>query len=88
MRRRGDRSFEAIQAGEQILANSGAKIAHDQPDRAFYSRAQDSIHLPPRDAFKEPAGYYGTALHELAHWTGHPSRLNRPTLNESYRFGD
>ena len=80
--------FEAIQAGEQILANSGAKIAHDQPDRAFYSRAQDSIHLPPRDAFKEPAGYYGTALHELAHWTGHPSRLNRPTLNESYRFGD
>lgn len=80
--------FEAIQAGEQILANSGAKIAHDQPDRAFYSRAQDSIHLPPKDAFKEPGGYYGTALHELAHWTGHPSRLNRPTLNESYRFGD
>lgn len=80
--------FEAIQAGEQILANSGAKIAHDQPDRAFYSRSQDSIHLPPRTAFKEPAGYYGTALHELAHWTGHPSRLNRQTLNESYRFGD
>jgi antirestriction protein ArdC len=80
--------FEAIQAGEQILGNSGARIAHDQPDRAFYSRAQDSIHLPPKDAFKDPAGYYGTALHELAHWTGHPSRLNRPTLNESYRFGD
>jgi antirestriction protein ArdC len=32
--------------------------------------------------------YYGTALHELAHWTGHPQRLNRETLNESYRFGD
>src|SRR5205085_3140251 len=28
------------------------------------------------------------ALHELAHWTGHASRLNRSTLNESYRFGD
>ena len=80
--------FEAIQAGEQILAHSGAKIAHDQPDSAFYNRAKDSIHLPPKDAFKEPAGYYGTALHELAHWTGHPSRLNRATLNESYRFGD
>jgi antirestriction protein ArdC len=80
--------FEAIQAGEEILTNSGAKIAHDQPDRAFYSRSQDSIHLPRKDAFKEPAGYYGTALHELAHWTGHPSRLNRATLNESYRFGD
>src|ERR1700683_3883876 len=23
-----------------------------------------------------------------AHWTGPPSRLNRPTLNDSYRFGD
>ncbi len=80
--------FEAVEAAEQILANSGAKIDHDQADRAFYSRSQDSIHLPSRTAFKEPAGYYGTALHELTHWTGHPSRLNRQTLNESYRFGD
>ena len=81
-------SFEAVQAGEQILSNSGASIAHDQGDRAFYSRAQDSIHLPPKDAFKDGAGYYGTALHELAHWSGHPSRLARPTLTDSYRFGD
>jgi hypothetical protein len=29
-----------------------------------------------------------TALHEAAHSSGHPSRLNRATLNESYRFGD
>jgi hypothetical protein len=81
-------TFEAVQAGEQILRNSGANIAHDQADRAFYSRSQDAIHLPPKDAFKEAAGYYGTALHELAHWTGHPSRLDRSTLTESYRFGD
>jgi antirestriction protein ArdC len=27
-------------------------------------------------------------LHELAHWTGHPSRLDRATLNETYRFAD
>jgi antirestriction protein ArdC len=81
-------TFEVVQAGEQILSNSGANIAHDQADRAFYSRSQDSIHLPPKDAFKDAAGYYGTALHELAHWTGHPSRLDRSTLTESYRFGD
>ena len=81
-------SFEAVQAGEQILNNSGANIAHDQADRAFYRRSQDSIHLPPKDAFKDAAGYYGTALHELAHWTGHPSRLDRSTLTDSYRFGD
>jgi len=81
-------TFEAVQAGEQILKNSGANIAHDQADRAFYSRSQDSIHLPPKDAFKDAAGYYGTAMHELAHWTGHPSRLDRSTLTDSYRFGD
>jgi antirestriction protein ArdC len=81
-------TFEAAQAGEQILKNSGANIAHDQADQAFYSRSHDSIHLPPKDAFKDAAGYYGTALHELAHWTGHPSRLDRSTLTESYRFGD
>lgn len=80
--------FEAIQAGERILASSGAKISHDQADRCFYNPASDSIHLPPKEAFNDAPGYYGTALHELSHWTGHPSRLNRSTLNESYRFGD
>ncbi|MGC4052850.1 MAG: zincin-like metallopeptidase domain-containing protein [Paludibaculum sp.] len=81
-------TFETVQRSEQILQNSGAKIAHDQRDRAFYRPSTDSIHLPPKGAFKDAPGYYGTALHELAHWTGHSSRLNRATLNESYRFGD
>ncbi|HLH01355.1 MAG TPA: zincin-like metallopeptidase domain-containing protein [Bryobacteraceae bacterium] len=80
--------FEVVQSGEKILENSGANIRHDQADRAFYNRSSDSIHLPSKEAFKDAAGYYGTTLHELAHWTGHPSRLNRATLNESYRFGD
>ncbi len=81
-------AFEAVHSGERILANSGAKITHDQRDSAFYRPSTDSIHLPPKEAFKDAPGYYGTALHELAHWTGHASRLNRPTLNDSYRFGD
>src|SRR4029077_415466 len=80
--------FEVIEAAERILNNSGATILHDQADRAFYNRPADSIHLPRKHAFKDAAGYYGTVLHELAHWSGHPSRLNRATLNESYRFGD
>ena len=80
--------FEVVQAGERILAGSGAKLFHDQADRAFYSPAADSIHLPDKAAFETAAGYYGTALHELGHWSGHPTRLNRSTLNESYRFGD
>jgi hypothetical protein len=31
------------------------------------ARSQDSIHLPPKDVFRDAATYYGTALHELAH---------------------
>jgi antirestriction protein ArdC len=81
-------TFEAVRAGEQILAKSDTKIYHDQSDRAYYSRSEDTIHLPLKEAFKDAAGYYGTALHEVAHASGHPSRLNRSTLNESYRFGD
>jgi hypothetical protein len=81
-------TFDAVHAGEQILHHSGAQIIHDQLDRAYYSRSQDSIHLPTKSAFKDAAGYYGTALHELAHWSGHPSRLDRKTLAEAYRFGD
>jgi antirestriction protein ArdC len=80
--------WEVIQGAEAILQNSGARINHDQADRAFYNRVSDSIHLPVRAAFNSAGDYYGTALHELAHWTGHPQRLNRETLNESYRFGD
>lgn len=79
--------FEVIAAGEAILTHSGAKITHGG-DRAFYNRARDDIHLPPREAFPDAGSYYGTALHELSHWTGHPTRLDRITLNESYRFGD
>ncbi len=80
--------WEVIGSAETILQNSGARIIHDQADRAFYSRSSDSIHLPPRGAFDSAGNYYGTALHELCHYSGAPGRLNRETLNESYRFGD
>jgi antirestriction protein ArdC len=80
--------WEVVQRGEQILQNSGAKILHDRNDAAFYDRLNDRVHLPPKTAFQKPADYYGTALHELAHWSGHPDRLNRQTLTDSYRFGD
>ncbi|OKP00834.1 zincin-like metallopeptidase domain-containing protein [Xenorhabdus eapokensis] len=62
---------------ETILLNSGAKIQHDPGDRAFYRPISDSITLPARNQFPTADNYYATALHELGHWTGHPSRLAR-----------
>jgi antirestriction protein ArdC len=54
-------------------------------DRAFYAPAFDVIQLPPLPAFHDTESYYSTALHELTHWTGHPSRCARE-LN-GHRFG-
>lgn len=62
---------------EAILRNSGAQISHEQRDRAFYSPTKDSIHLNDKSAFPTAGDYYSTALHELAHWTGHKDRMNR-----------
>lgn len=70
-------TWEPVAKAEKILSASGADISHDQSDRAYYRYSTDSIHLPPRENFEEPGLYYGTALHELGHWTRHSSRLDR-----------
>jgi len=62
---------------EEILLGSGAVIRHGG-NRAFYAPAQDWIQLPPAAYFPHAAAFYGTALHELTHWTGHPDRCCRP----------
>lgn len=62
---------------EDILRKSGASIKCDQNNRAFYSPNSDEIHLPKREQFPSSEKFYATALHELGHWTGHESRLNR-----------
>ncbi len=62
---------------EQVIANSFAPIFYDGGNRAYYSPGRDSIHLPKIEAFHTMQDYYATALHEIAHSTGHESRLNR-----------
>lgn len=46
-------------------------------DRAFYAPTSDYVQVPPPQAYFEPINWHRTALHELGHATGHPSRLNR-----------
>jgi antirestriction protein ArdC len=71
------------EAADIILKSSGA-IVRIGGDRAFYSPSTDHIQLPPEHAFRGPPEFASTALHELGHWTGHPSRLNRDMQS---RFG-
>ena len=46
-------------------------------NRAFYVPAEDYVQVPPLAAYFEPINWHRTALHEMGHASGHPSRLNR-----------
>ncbi|MDE6059371.1 MAG: ssDNA-binding domain-containing protein [Clostridia bacterium] len=61
---------------EQVIKNSAAPISYGG-SKAYYSPSLDEIHLPKIEDFKSMQDYYATALHEIAHSTGHESRLNR-----------
>ena len=68
-------TWNAQEAAEARL--SLATLKHDQADGAFYRRSSDVIHLPSRAQFPDALSYYHVGLHELAHWSGHPSRMDR-----------
>lgn len=68
--------FKVNAKAQAMLDNSGASIKHNGTS-AYYQPSSDSITLPPKDVFRSESAYYATALHELGHWSGHESRLNR-----------
>lgn len=54
---------------------------------AHYSPRQDEIVMPPIKNFTSPETYSQTLFHELAHSTGHASRLARKGIVEFDRYG-
>ncbi len=73
--------WEAKSRAEKILENSGASIEHRANITPHYNVLDDKIFLPEKTQYKNAESYYATALHELGHWTGAESRLNRSILN-------
>ncbi|MBT0669977.1 DUF1738 domain-containing protein [Novosphingobium profundi] len=61
---------------DRIITLSGADFRIGGRE-AYYAPAEDFVMVPPQVAFPDPINWYRTALHELGHWTGHPTRLNR-----------
>jgi len=59
-------------------------------DSAHYIPSVDRIHMPEREQFAKGEDYYATRLHEMAHATGHKSRLNRELIgkfgSDAYAF--
>ena len=68
---------------EALIRATGADIRIGGT-RAFYMPSADTIQVPPPSAFFEPINWHRTVLHEMVHYTGHSSRLNR---DQSGTFG-
>lgn len=68
--------WDPLERVESLIQKTGATIEYGG-DRAFYLPKPDKIRLPDRDRFANAKDFSATALHELTHWTGHESRLNR-----------
>lgn len=67
---------------EQISEGMNVGIYNDGGNMAFYSLTTDTIHLPEEKLFISTEDYNAVAFHELAHSTGHETRLNRDTSGE------
>lgn len=69
---------------DRIITATGAAISYGG-DRAAYIPSLDRIIMPTAPQFESRDAFYSTQFHELGHWSGAPSRLDRSLKG---RFGD
>lgn len=83
----GAEPLEALEAiKDDYLTRSGVGFENVKGNEAFYRPSTDSVTVPLLEQFTGIEEYYSTVFHELAHSTGHPSRLNR--LKATAHFGN
>lgn len=82
--------FDPLVQAEDFVAETGAKV-EERGDLACYIPSQDLIMMPERRRFtgthsvSTGEAFYSTLCHELIHWSGTETRLNRDLTG---RFGD
>jgi antirestriction protein ArdC len=75
---------QRIADADLIVKGSGVRVAIGGK-RAYYAPSTDHVQMPSDEAFASPPDWAATILHELAHASGAPHRLNRELTG---RFGD
>jgi antirestriction protein ArdC len=70
-------ALSPVERAEKMITDSKAVIIHGGQE-AYYDKQRDAIFLPEKEQFKNETQYYQAAVHQLAHWSGHESRQNRP----------
>lgn len=76
---------ERLEVVDAWAQSTGATITEAPHGRAFYSRSDDAVVLPPFSHFSSPEAFASVLAHELVHWSGAAGRLDRQF---GKRFGD
>ena len=71
---------------DDYIAKSGITFEAKTSTKAYYNPNTDTVVVPRIEQFKSSESYYGTCYHEMAHSTGHKSRLDR--LTKTAHFGN
>lgn len=80
-----DHKWTPVERAENLLKASKANISNELTCLVpHYSPLADKITLPLPNQYHDAENYYSTALHELSHWTGHSSRLNRDFAKDKH----
>jgi antirestriction protein ArdC len=67
---------QILPEAEALIAATGADVRVGG-DQAFYVPSEDFIRIPHQTGYTDQINWYRTAFHELGHWTGHKTRLDR-----------
>ena len=68
---------QLVDACEVYIRNTGASVYSKPGKQPAFLPGRNRIEMPPVRHFRNTPAYYATLLHELTHWTGHKSRLDR-----------
>ncbi|MGB7312881.1 MAG: zincin-like metallopeptidase domain-containing protein [Nodosilinea sp.] len=77
----GSNTEPRLDLAEEFIAAQNAKVQFGG-DMACYSSDLDRIRMPDYSDFTSAEAYYATFAHELSHWSGHSSRLDRKLGNK------
>lgn len=74
----------------KIVEATGVKISYGF-DRACYYPSTDNIEMPALEQFNSASAFHSTEFHEVTHWTGRSTRMDRkgivdPTMRGSSKY--
>lgn len=75
------------ECAEVVDGYAGGPTIEHRGGLACYEYKTDKVALPEPERFETREDYYATLFHELAHSTGHRSRLHREIFEGPFTFG-